>query len=279
VYLLLIAGALVTALPFFVVVTTALKSTPEVYADTPTIWPQEFRFGNFRKALFGSEDTVRAFNFLRCLRNSVCIVLLSMIGTVLSCSVVAYGFARFNSRWNRPLFALMLSAMMLPPIVTSIPRFVLFVKYFGWYDTLYPLWVPTFFGINAFCIFLLHEFFRGLPQSLIEAARIDGCGELGILFRIVMPLSKPALMVAGVFTFMWTWNDYFNPLIFLEDPDKFTLALGLTHFIQGSRGSLFGTQWNLLLAASLVVCLPVIVLFFMAQRYFIEGITLTGIKQ
>ena len=280
VYLVLILGSAVMVLPVFSMLSTALKSTPEVYAPKPTIIPSEYHWENFRTALRPSDVANQPFDFLTCLRNSLCVTGLCIIGNILSCSLVAWGFARFPCRLNRPLFAVMLSAMMLPPIVLSIPSFVMYVKYLNWYDTLYPLWVPSFFGVDAFFIFLLYQFFRGIPKDLLDAARMDGCSELGTFFRIVLPLSRPALMVVGVFTFIWTWNDFFSPLLYLEDPDKYTLALGLQRFITGSRGSQFGIQWNLLLAAASVVSLPIIVVFFIGPALlFIEGITLSGIKQ
>ena len=278
-YLLLIVGCILMFLPVVTLITTALKSSTEVFTSNPSLIPREYHFENFWKALFDDSVSFRPFNFLPSLKNSIIVTLLNIIGNILSCSLVAYGFARFPCRWNRPLFILMLSVMMMPPIVLSIPTFVLFVKYLGWYDTLYPLWVPSFFGFYSFYIFLLHEFFRGIPISLIEAARLDGCSEIDIFFKIAMPLSKPAIMVVGVFTFIWTWNDFFTPLLYLEDVNKYTLALSLQQFVKGSMGSAFGIQWNYLMAASIVVIIPVAILFFLAQRYFVEGISLTGMKQ
>ena len=277
-YTILIIGSLVMLLPVMTMVTTALKSTKEFYSDKPTILPKEFHFDNFSKA-FDKKECIKSFNFLPALKNTVCITLLCIIGNVLSCSLVAWGFARYECKLNKPLFLLMLSTMMIPAIVLTVPTFVLFVKVFGWYDTLYPLWVPTFFASNAFFIFLLHGFFKGIPSSLIEAARIDGCSELGIFFRIAVPLSKPALMVVAVFTFIWTWNDFMGPLLYTEDPSKHTLALALQQFVAGSQGSAFGTQWNLLMAANIIVTIPIVILFFSAQKYFVEGISMSGVKQ
>ena len=279
VYALLLAGCVLMLMPVMAMVSTALKSMPEVYAPEPTLIPTSFHFENFYRAFFDPTASYRPFNFLPALKNTVSVTLLNIIGNLTSCSLVAWGFARYQCRWNRPLFAVMLSAMMLPAIILSIPTFVLFVKYFGWYDTLYPLWVPAFFAINSFFIFLLHGFFRGIPGSLIEAARIDGCSEIGIFCRVVVPLSKPVLMVVAVFTFIWTWNDFFTPLLYLEDESKFTFAIALQNFVRGSQASVFGTQWNLLMAANIAVTIPIVMLFFAAQRYFVEGISLTGVKQ
>lgn len=278
-YILLAIGCIIIIFPVLTMVSTALKSTQEVFDSNLSLIPREIHFDNFQKALFDNNVSFRPFNFLPSLKNSIVVTLLNIFGNILSCSFIAYGFARFPCRWNRPLFIIMLSVMMLPPIVLSIPTFVMFVKYFGWYDSLYPLWVPSFFGFYSFFIFLLHEFFKGIPKSLTEAARIDGCSEIGIFFRIVLPLSKPALTVVGVFTFIWTWNDFFTPLLYLEDENKYTLALSLQQFVKGSMGSAFGIQWNYLMAASIVVLVPIVILFFMAQRYIVEGISLTGMKQ
>ena len=251
----------------------------DFYAPEPTLIPKSYHFENFYRALFDPAASYRPFNFLPALKNTVSVTLLNIIGNLVSCSAVAWGFARYPCRWNKPLFIVMLSAMMLPAIIMSIPTFVLFVKYFGWYDTLYPLWVPSFFATHAFFIFLLHGFFKAIPESLLEAARIDGCSEIGIFSRVAIPLSKPALMVVAVFTFIWTWNDFFTPLLYLEDESKFTFAIALQKFVRGSQGSVFGRQWNLLMAANIVVTVPIVALFFSAQRYFVEGISLTGVKQ
>ncbi|HUU70893.1 MAG TPA: carbohydrate ABC transporter permease [Planctomycetota bacterium] len=270
VYALLIVLSAIMLVPVLVTVSTSLKDLTEVYHEPPTLIPQRICWANYREAL-------TSFPFLKYLANTLIVVAFSITGTLLSCTVVAYGFARFRCRLNRVLFTVMLSTMMLPGIVTSIPTFIMFTRYFGWYDTLYPLWVPSFFAAPFF-VFLLTQFFRTLPPDLLDAARIDGCTELGVLWRIVVPLSRPALATVAVFTFMGQWNDYLGPLLYLQDPDKFTLALGLTHFLSGAYREVYGTAWNLMMAASLVVMLPIIVLFFFAQRSFIEGITLTGMK-
>jgi len=257
-------------LPLFATISTSLKELSEVYVEPPTMVPHVIKWSNYYQAL-------TTFPFVKYLFNTLIVVAFSIVGTLSSCTLVAYGFARFRCRWNKWLFTAMLSTMMLPGIVTSIPTFIMFTRYLGWYDTLYPLWVPSFFA-SPFYVFLLTQFFRGLPQELLDAARIDGCNELAVLWRVVVPLSKPALATVAVFSFMGHWNDYLGPLLYLQDPDKFTLALGLTRFLSTSNVELYGTAWNLMMAASLVVMLPIVVLFFFAQRSFIEGITLTGIK-
>jgi multiple sugar transport system permease protein len=211
-------------------------------------------------------------------RNTLFIAAMSIIGTVISCSLVAYGFAKIKFKGRGAMFALMLSTMMIPFPVLMVPLFTIYtwmgdhtpIQMLG---TLRPLWLPAFFG-SAFHIFLLRQFYLTIPEELSEAARIDGCSELGIWWRIVLPLSKPALTVVALFTFMGVWNDFFRPLVFLQHPDHYTLSLGLQVF-QGTHG---GTEWNLLMAASLLILTPVIVLFFLAQKTFIQGIATTGMK-
>jgi multiple sugar transport system permease protein len=211
-------------------------------------------------------------------RNTVTVALMSMIGTIFSCSLAAYAFAKIRFRGRGTLFAIMLATMMIPFTVRMVPLFNIF-RWLGDHTpfqmlgTLRPLWLPPFFG-TAFCIFLLRQFYLTIPDELSEAARIDGCSELGIWWRVILPLSKPALAVVALFTFLWSWNDFLGPLIFIQEPSQYTLALGLQVF-QSTHG---GTEWNLLMAASLMMLLPVIVLFFLAQRTFIQGIATTGMK-
>lgn len=203
--------------------------------------------------------------------NSFYLVVLTIIGQVFACSLVAYAFARLRWPGRDALFVVLLATMMLPPQVTMIPVFMIF-RSLGWYNTLLPLWVPSFLG-TAFFIFLLRQFMKAIPAELEDAARIDGCGYFGIYWRIILPLMKPALAAVGIFTFMGTWNEFMAPLIYLNDQRLYPLALGLFDF-RTEHGGDFG----LLMAASTLMTLPVVGLFFMAQRYFIQGITLTGIK-
>ncbi|GIQ61858.1 hypothetical protein PACILC2_04260 [Paenibacillus cisolokensis] len=203
--------------------------------------------------------------------NTVWITLLSVIGALLSSSFIAYAFAKLKWPGRNIWFVVLLGTMMLPPQVTMIPLF-LFFKQLGWIDTYLPLTVPYFFG-SAFYIFLMRQFFMTIPKELSEAAKIDGSTEFYIWWRIFIPLSKPALATLAIFTFMMAWNDFLGPLIYLNDPDQFTLALGLRSFQQQ-----YGTRWNVMMAASLIVMLPTLVMFFSFQKYFIEGVTLTGVK-
>lgn len=226
----------------------------------------DFRWANFGKA-------VRAMKlFPSYLKNTLILCVLTVIGTVCSSTLVAYGFARIDWPGRDKVFLVVLATMMVPFPVVMVPLFTMF-KNFGWIGTLKPLWVPTFFA-GAFNIFLLRQFFRTIPKDLSESARIDGCSELRIFWQIILPLARPAIAVVALFQFMGTWNDFLGPLIYLTEQKDFTLALGLQAY-QSQSG---GTQWHYLMAASSLVVLPVIVLFFLAQRTFIEGISMTGLK-
>lgn len=211
-------------------------------------------------------------------RNTLLIAVLSIVGMVLSSSLVAYGFAKIDFRGRTFLFGLMLATMMIPFPVLMVSLFTIF-RWIGDYTpiqmlgTLRPLWVPAWFG-SAFNIFLLRQFYLTIPNELSEAARIDGCSEFGIWWRVILPLSRPALMVVALFTFMGAWNNFFGALIFIQHREQYTLSLGLQVF-QSAHG---GTEWNLLMAASLLILLPVLILFFITQKTFIEGIATTGMK-
>ena len=217
-------------------------------------------------------------DFLLWTRNTLIIAVLGVSGTVLSSALIAYGFAKVKFKGRGLLFALMLSTMMVPFPVTMVSLFTVF-RWMGehtpiqWLGTFKPLWLPMWFG-SAFNVFLLRQFFLTIPDDLSEAAKIDGCSEFGIFWRIILPLARPALTVVALFAFMGIWNDFLGPLVYLQRPEQFTLALGLQNF-QSQQG---GTPWHLLMAASVLVILPVIVLFFLAQKTFIEGIATTGMK-
>jgi multiple sugar transport system permease protein len=214
----------------------------------------------------------RTITGLTYLSNTLLVAVLAVLGTVLSSALVAYGLSRIKWKGRDTLFTITLSTMMVPFPVLMIPLYALF-RNLGWIGTLLPLWVPAYFG-SAFNIFLLRQFFLTIPQELSEAACIDGCSEFGIFWRIVLPLSRPALAVVALFTFLFSWNDFLGPLIFLNEPDTFTMALGLQQYQSQSGGS----EWHLLMGASVLLILPIIVLFFLAQRTFIQGIATTGIK-
>lgn len=210
-------------------------------------------------------------NWPRYFLNSLILVVLCIIGQILACSMAAYAFSRLRWPGRDLVFAVLLSTMMLPAFVTMIPKFLIF-KELGWYNTLYPLWVPAFFG-TPFYVFLLRQFMLGLPRELEEAARIDGCSWFGIYGYVVLPLMKPALAAVAVFTFIGTWNEFMDPLIYLSDDRLYPLSLGLFNF-----RSAHSSEFGMLMAASTLMTLPVIAIFFVCQRYFIQGVTLTGLK-
>jgi multiple sugar transport system permease protein len=260
-------------LPFVWMLSTSLKTVDKTVAYPPQFLPDPVVPQNYWKVI--TSDKV---DFPLYTRNTLVIAALAVIGTTLSSAVVAYGFAKIRFKGRNGLFALMLSTMMIPFPVMMLPLFIVF-RFIGDHTpiqmlgTFKPLWLPAWFG-SAFSIFLLRQFFLTIPDGLSEAARIDGCSEWGIFWRIMLPLSRPALAVVALFTFMGTWNNFLGPLIYLHRPTQYTLALGLQAF-QSQQG---GTDWNLLMAASMLVMLPVIILFFLTQKTFIQGIATTGIK-
>ncbi|MBC8077073.1 MAG: carbohydrate ABC transporter permease [Chloroflexales bacterium] len=263
---LLFGVAVIFLVPFFWLVVTSLKPLNQVFTDPITWLPNPVQWGNYREAL-----TSPAFPFWRLLGNTVSYAGFSTLGTVVSSCIVAYAFARMEFRGRNALFSITLATMMLPGIVTLIPTYILFRR-FGWIGSYAPLVVPLFFG-SAFNIFLLRQFMLTIPHDLTDAARVDGAGDWTILWRIMVPLVKPALLVVGLFQFLAAWNDFFGPLIYLNDPSRFPLVLGLYAF-----KTRFGVEWHLMMAASLAVTAPIIALFFVLQRYFIEGVTLTGLR-
>lgn len=210
--------------------------------------------------------------FNRYLLNTIIITVLGIIGVLLSSTLVAYAFARFRFPGRDILFLIMISTMMIPVQVTMIPTFILF-KYLGWIDTFAPLIVPTFFGGGAFNIFLMRQFFMTIPYELDDAAKIDGCNYFQIFSIILLPLVKPALATVAIFGFVYNWNDFLNPLIYLNSTSNYTLALGLQTFT-----TMYGTDYNLMMAASTIVLLPILIIFFFGQRYFIEGVATSGLK-
>jgi ABC-type glycerol-3-phosphate transport system permease component len=263
-YLLITALGLVFLSPFLWLVSTSLKPMPQVFRFPPEWIPHPFMWSNYYKAL-------TMIPFFTYFKNSAFIAVTTVFGSLLSCSLVGYSFARIKWPGRDFFFVVLLSTLMIPFPVTMIPLFIVFQN-LRWLNTFMPLIIPAFFG-SAFLIFLLRQFFMTIPMDLSDAARIDGCSEFGIYFRIILPLSKPALAVVAIFEFLYAWNDFLGPLIYLNKQTKYTLAIGLQQF----RGA-HAVEWPLLMAATTVVILPVIVLFFFTQRYFIEGVTLTGMK-
>ncbi len=232
----------------------------------------QFQWHNFADAMNRGARPGMNINFWTYFKNSSIVAFFAIIGTLFSCSLAAYGFARIDWPGRDVVFILVLSTMMLPFQVTMIPLFLFFTETLHWGNSFLPIIVPTFFA-NAFDIFLLRQFFRGIPEEMLDAARCDGASEFRVFWSIVLPLSKPVLATIAIFTFLWAWNDFLGPLLYLNNPEKFTLALGLQDY-QGQRN----VAWNQMMAASVVFALPVMIAFFFAQRTFIEGIKLTGSK-
>jgi ABC-type glycerol-3-phosphate transport system permease component len=264
-YLFLFAVALMLILPFLWILSTSLKGNESIFVIPPKWIPEQVHWENY-------SNVFKKMPFLIYLRNSVFISSMTIIGTLLSSSLVAYAFACLKWPGRNGVFVFVLATMMLPTQVTMIPLFVLF-KNFGWLNTFKPLIVPAFFGGGAFNIFLLRQFFLTIPSELFDAARIDGCSEWRIYWSIVLPLAKPALATVAILTFTMTWNDFFGPLIYLSDKLKGTLALGLAMFVGQHQ-----TEWGMLMAASVMMMIPMIVLFFLFQKYFIKGFMMSGIK-
>jgi ABC-type glycerol-3-phosphate transport system permease component len=264
-YVVLIAGALIFVAPALWMLATSLKTTTQLYQRPNELLPSPISLANYWIAWFGTAP------FMLFLRNTLIVTGLSVIGQVASSALVAFAFARLRWSGRDFWFALCLSTMMLPQQVTLIPLFILFTK-LGWVNTFLPLTVPAFFGVPFF-IFLLRQFFMGLPRELDEAAVIDGASTLEILTRILLPLCLPALAACAIFSFVAHWNDFLNPLLYLRQRDLYTLQLGLLSFYRQA-----GVQWELMMAASTLIMLPCLILFFLAQRVFVQGIALSGLK-
>ena len=261
---LAIALALMFLLPLFIVVTTAFMSREQV--GTGDLIPDPVYFGNFKRVL-------TEIPFMKYLGNTIIYAVLATIGVVVSSVPVAYAFSRMRWKGRDAVFVLVLATMMLPAQVTSVSLYIIFTR-LDWVGTLLPLIVPTFFG-DAFTIFLLRQFFMTIPQELSEAARIDGASELTILRKVVIPLAKPAIAAVALFQFLYAWNDFYNPLLYTGNSDSnMTLAVGITQFTTLAKGNAYEVQ----MAASLMFLIPVVIIFFFAQRVFIEGVTLTGVK-
>lgn len=261
----LLAVAFVLLLPFAWMVSTSLKGNEAIFAIPPQWIPETIRWDNYA-------EVFERMPFLLYLRNTTVITVFTIIGTVGSSALVAYAFACLRWPGRDLLFLFVVATMMLPLQVIMIPLFVLF-KEFGWLNTYKPLIVPAFLGGGAFNIFLMRQFFLTLPSELFDAARIDGASEWTIFWRIALPLARPALVTVALLTFMFAWNDFLGPLIYLSDQAKNTLALGLALFTGQHQ-----TDWGVLMAASILMMVPVIALFFFFQRYFIKGFTMSGLK-
>jgi multiple sugar transport system permease protein len=269
---LLVAGGLLMMVPFLWMISTSLKTRAEVFAVPRVLWPASPRIENYA-------EMWNALPFGAFFVNSAKLAFLNTVGTLISCSMAAYAFAMLRFPFRGPLFAVLLVTLIIPFQVTLIPNFILyrllphpFSTSGNWIGTHEPLWVGAFLG-GAFGTFLLRQFFLAIPRELADAARVDGANPWQIYLKIYLPLAKPALATLAIFTFMWSWNDFINPIIYLRDVPSFTLTAGLSLF----QGQYVG-KWPLLMAGALVSILPMIVLFVIAQRQFVRGIALTGIK-
>jgi multiple sugar transport system permease protein len=265
IWTVLLLGAILMMAPLMWMVSSSFKVEQRVFEFPPQLIPDPFCPQNYVDAL-----TYKPFDVY--LRNTTFLVVMHELAVILAASFCGYGFARLGFPGRDFWFIVVLSTMMVPYVVILVPQFVIFSR-LQWVDTFLPLIVPPFFGGGAFNIFLMRQFFRTIPEELADAARIDGCNEFTIYSRIMMPLAKPALVTIAIFTFLGTWNDFMGPLLYITSPEKYTVSIGLATF----RGVL-RTRWDLLMAASTAMTLPVLVVFFLAQGYFVQGVVLTGLK-
>lgn len=250
--------------PFYWMVRSSFMSKREIMT-VPIQWlPSHYDLNNFK-------DAFARAPFVRYFLNSAIIVVINVIGNILSASFIAYGFARLKFKGKNFWFAMLLSTMMIPQTVLMIPQFLIWQSV-GAYNTFIPLTLPCFFG-NAFYIFLVRQFYAGIPRAYDEAALVDGANYFTIYWKIILPMSKPVMCSVGVFTFMGTWNDFMGPLLYLDNENLKTVSLALQNFM-----GQYVSEWNLLMALATVITIPMIIVYFMAQRYFIEGITFSGVK-
>lgn len=265
VHIVLILIGLFFLLPFFWMLSTALKSDQQLFVNPPVWIPDPIQWDNFKRA-------VTAIPFFKYMGNTGKVAIMDVLGTVLACPLVAYGLSRLEWKGRDLLFFLTISVMMIPHEVTMIPQFILYSK-MGLVGTYVPLYLASFFGGRPFMIFLLRQFFMNLPKDLEDAARIDGASEFCVYAKVVLPLVVPGILTVGLFRFMNSWNDFLGPLLYLSDEAQYTITIGLQMFT-----TQYKTEWSLLMAASLLVTIPVVVVYFVVQKRFVEGITFSGIK-
>jgi multiple sugar transport system permease protein len=273
IYVTLVVGTIIMLFPLSWMILTSLKTFPEVLRDPPGFFPEQIQWVNYKEVFTG-------FKFHRFLLNSAFVTAMTLGGTILSCCAAAYAFAFLRFRYRGLIFGLLLTSMMLPGQVTVIPMFKLFVT-IGWVDTFLPLVVPPWLGTNVFAIFLLRQFFLTIPYSYIEAARLDGASEWRILWSLVVPMSLPVVVTISLFTFLGSWNDLFGPLIYLHSEELYTLPIGLLYFISQAsamQGGAGNTPWHLVMALATVMVVPVMAIFFLAQKQFIAGLSQGGAK-
>lgn len=265
IYIILFFISFVCLVPFYWMIRSSLMDMSQIFTMPPIWIPNPIKFSNYKEAL-----TMLPFG--RYFLNTLFVVVFTVLGTVITSSLCAYSFSRIEWNGRDTVFGILLTAMMIPFAVTLIPTFIGWQK-LGVVNSYAPLIVPAWFGGGIFNVFLLRQFFRTIPKELDEAARIDGAGHFTIYSKIIIPLSKPSLIVVSLFSFMGSWNDFLGPLVYLNDGDKFTLSLGLMQF-QG----MYSAQWQYMMAAATVVLVPIVIIFFIGQKYFIEGISMSGMK-
>lgn len=266
IYIILGLCAVVCIFPFLWMLTTAFKSTAEAYQFPPTLLPKRWLFSNFSNGL-------QQADFALFTRNTVFLVFINTIGTVFSSAFVAYGFARFPGKGSKFWYTCLMATMMLPAQVTLIPQYLLYFKA-GMVDTYWPLIIPSLLGGGAYNIFLYRQFFMSMPKELDEAAMIDGANSFQTFIHIMLPAVKPVSMCVGVMSLVYNWNDFYQPLIYLNSTKKFTVAIGI-QFLNSSMGT---TKIGQMMAVALVMTIPVLIIFFLCQKYFVEGIKMQGIK-
>lgn len=261
-------GLLVLLYPLAWLLATSFKPADEVITSLD-LWPSHIAWSNYTTALEG----VSGISVTRLLGNSLLVAGGAVVGNVLSCSLAAYAFARLRFRMRKVMFTFMVATLMLPHHVVLIPQYIMFNQ-LGMVDTYWPLILPKFLATEAFFVFLIVQFMRGLPRELEESARIDGCGAFRTYWSITLPLSRPALITTAIFTFIWTWNDFFTQMIYLFAPEKFTITLALRSFVDQSSTSAYGPMF----AMSVLSVLPIVLFFFVFQRYLVQGMATSGLK-
>ena len=266
-YLILTIGAIAATIPMLWTLSSSLKDTAHIFTLRVQWLPDPIMWRNY-------VDLFERLPFMRFIGNTLIIVVSNVIAAVLTGSLVAYAFARLRAPGKNFLFLVVISTMLLPSQVTLIPRYIIFNK-LNMIDTYWPLVIPGWLGGGAFEIFLFRQFFLTLPVELDDAARIDGCSTLRIYWSIVMPLSKPVIATIAIFNFIWAWSDFFGALIYLNSMEKFTLPLGLATL---QRSAEWSTRWELVMAGAVISLIPMLVIFFLGQKYFVQGISLTGVK-
>lgn len=271
-HIALFIGIIFVLFPLFTMVMTSFKSFEDVTLHPTKILPTKWVFTNFITIF-------KEFPFFRYLLNTLYITFMTVLGTTLSSSLVAYGFAKFRFKYKNIIFSVMLATIFIPGQVLQIPIYELYNQFRSfWFNTYRPMIIPAFLGGGIANVFLIRQFIQNIPEELFESAKMEGANELQIFFKIVVPIAKPIIITVAIFTFVGSWNDFFSPLLYLTDDSKYNLAYGL--YITFSKFEVAGnTQWNLVAASNLVVTLPIIILYFFCQKYFVEGITLGAVKE